>query len=670
MVLTLNKLEDGFELLWEGRLVASHSSKKPLLYLGRGEGTFRMRHGSFKIKDSLETKKEALGNYQLHQDQNGAVTIKGDLAEIYYAPAGRRLEISFKVADASLNRFWLTLPAFPGEYIFGGGEQFSVTNLMGRTLPVWCREQGVGRGRDLITFLAELTHGSGGAWHTTYFPQPTFVSNTNRYLHVEGSAYMEFGFAKKGHLIHCWEIPQKIIISQAENPEELLEDLSALLGRQPALPDWTHNGVWLGIQGGREVVKAKLADARRAGVAVAALWCQDWPGIRMTSFGKQLMWDWHYSEELYPDLPAFIRELNNDNLQFLGYVNPFLALESELYQTAQAEGHLVRKPDGGEYHVKITDFPVAILDLTNPAAVAWIKQVIKENMIKVGQAGWMADFGEYLPTDALLHSGEAAELYHNRYPAEWARINREAIIEAGREADITFFSRAGYTGSSKHAPLIWAGDQLVNWSLDDGLASVIPAAISMGLSGIGQFHSDIGGYTTVAWIKRSKELFMRWAELSAFSAVMRTHEGNRPDANWQFNSDGETLAHFARMSKVHVKLKPYLRAMLAEYQAKGLPFVRHLWLHYPHDSEVLPLKYQYLCGRDLLVAPVYRKGRKNVQLYLPEDHWIHLWSGQTYPSGWQRVETPLGEPAVFYRSESPWSKFFADIGVAHRAKEL
>jgi len=163
---------------------------------------------------------------------------------------------------------------------------------------------------------------------------------------------------------------------------------------------------------------------------------------------------------------------------------------------------------------------------------------------------------------------------------------------------------------------------------------------------------------------------MRWAELSAFSAVMRTHEGNRPDANWQFNSDQETLAHFARMSKVHVKIKPYLLAMLYEYQGKGLPLLRHLWLHYSQDRNVLPLKYQYLCGRDLLVAPVYRRGCNNLHFYLPEDQWIHLWSGQTYPSGRQQVETPLGEPAVFYRAESPWSNLFAEIGAAHRAGKL
>lgn len=43
--------------------------------------------------------------------------------------------------------------------------------------------------------------------------------------------------------------------------------------------------------------------------------------------------------------------------------------------------------------------------------------------------------------------------------------------------------RAGHTDSSKYTISAWAGDQNVDWSLDDGLASVIPAALSLGMSG-------------------------------------------------------------------------------------------------------------------------------------------------------------------------------------------
>jgi alpha-glucosidase len=36
-----------------------------------------------------------------------------------------------------------------------------------------------------------------------------------------------------------------------------------------------------------------------------------------------------------------------------------------------------------------------MVDFTNPAARVWIKDIIKNNMLKEGRAvGWMADFGE------------------------------------------------------------------------------------------------------------------------------------------------------------------------------------------------------------------------------------------------------------------------------------
>jgi hypothetical protein len=51
-------------------------------------------------------------------------------------------------------------------------------------------------------------------------------------------------------------------------------------------------------------------------------------------------------------------------------------------------------------------------------------------------------------------------------------------------------------------------------------------ALSLGLSGFGLSHSDIGGYTTLNGIlTRSEELLLRWAEYSVFTPLMRTHEG-------------------------------------------------------------------------------------------------------------------------------------------------
>ncbi|WP_366545420.1 TIM-barrel domain-containing protein, partial [Salmonella enterica] len=91
----------------------------------------------------------------------------------------------------------------------------------------------------------------------------------------------------------------------------------------------------------------------------------------------------------------------------------------------------------------------------------------------------------------------SAEIMHNAWPALWAKCNYEALQETGKLGEILFFMRAGYTGSQKYSTMMWAGDQNVDWSLDDGLASVVPAALSLAMTGHGLHHSDIGGYTTL-----------------------------------------------------------------------------------------------------------------------------------------------------------------------------
>ena len=74
-----------------------------------------------------------------------------------------------------------------------------------------------------------------------------------------------------------------------------------------------------------------------------------------------------------------------------------------------------------------------------------------------------------------------------------------------------------------------AGDQNVDWSLSDGLASTLTAALSMGMSGVALTHFDIGGFTTFASytppLVRTEQLLLRSAEMAVFTPMFRTHEG-------------------------------------------------------------------------------------------------------------------------------------------------
>ena len=52
---------------------------------------------------------------------------------------------------------------------------------------------------------------------------------------------------------------------------------------------------------------------------------------------------------------------------------------------------------------------------------------------------------------------------------------------------------------------------------------------------------------------------MRWEEMNAFSPLFRSHEGNQPSRNVQFDADEELLAQLSRTSRMHAALKPYLK---------------------------------------------------------------------------------------------------------------
>lgn len=668
-MIQFHQLNNGFVLSFQGVSVVKHTQEQPWICVGRGTGNFTMVRGNFQIKEELYDK-IALDYFNIQEQAAQRVLICFGTRQnpqqlvVNFEERAGRLAISLQSSDNTLNRCWLRFCARANEHLYGCGEQFSVLDLKGRVVPLWVEEPGVGRGPAAEPILAagDIGPEDVGNWYTTYYPQPTFVSSSNYFYHLESSAYAAFDFSEADtHLLHIWEIPQTIIFDTCESSPATLQSLSEYSGRQPVLPDWVYDGVWLGIQGGQQKVQHKIQSSLSAGVKVCAVWVQDWEGRRVTAFGKQLFWDWKYDQTLYPDLPIFIEQLNQQGIKFTGYINSFLALEGELYREASQKGYLVKQQNGTEYHVVATTFPAALVDFSNPEAVIWLKEVIKKNMIEIGLAGWMADYCEYLPTDAALASGENAELYHNRYPVDWARLNLEAIQEAGKAGEIVFFTRSGYTGLSRYSTLVWNGDQLVDWSLDDGLATVIPASLSLGFCGIGYIHSDTGGFTTLGPYKRSKELFMRWAEHTAFTPIMRTHEGNRPDDNWQFDSDADTLAHFARMSQIHVRLKPYLLHAAQEYQETGLPLVRHPYLHYEGDAQLHELQYQYLLGRDLLVAPVYKPDQQIWTVYLPDDRWGYLWNGQEYGQGWHTVDAPLGQPPVFYRLVSDWVDLFRSL---------
>ncbi len=659
----LNVKENNQELkiAFNGKLIIKHSPNNPSFFLGKGISKYDMYHGNFEISTELESK-YPLADFEILESSPNNANIRFFFGALQLTIAFQEdekglLRLKLITENEHLNRFWVRFVSNRDEAVYGCGEQYSKLNLKGHKLPIWVSEQGIGRNKkELLTFLADKFDKAGGDWYTTYYSQPSFLTTSNIFCHINHSCFMEFDFTHEDYTqIECWHIPSEIVVGVEKDFLSTLTKQSHYFGLQPPLPDWIFDGMVLGLQGGTKMVLPKIEHSLKKGIKISAIWIQDWEGKRITAFGKQLMWNWQFEEFMYPDLPKTIKELEEKGIRTMGYINPFLALEGSLYQEAKEKGFILKNALGEEYLVEVTTFPAAIVDLSNPQAYLWLKEIIKKNMLSIGLSGWMADFGEYTPCDCTPFSGEDAALLHNKFPVIWAKLNREAVEEMQKLGDVVFFTRSGYSFTQRYSTLMWNGDQMVDWSIDDGLPSVIPASLSLGLSGFGISHSDIGGYTTfdnqLGKIIRSKELFMRWTELAAFTPVMRTHEGNRPEINCQFDCDDEALEHLATMVSVHVNLKPYLQMLNEENSKSGIPFMRSLYTHYP-TKDTKDIQYEYLLGRDILVSPVIKPGEENHEVFLPDDEWIDLWDENEYRGGLHTIASPIGKPPVFIRKKS------------------
>lgn len=674
------------EISKNGKVFWGSVPGKSFLGAGRGEETVKESRGSFQIKDKL-TAICGEQSIQSAESKPDRFIVRGELActgpearvpyQITFTAAGPHLRFEARIESTKveMNRTYLTLTSTPDEGFFGFGEQFTEFNLKGKEFPIFIQEQGVGRGAQPITAGANITAGAGGDWFTTYIGVPQFITTNGRSLFLENYEVTWFDLRSDDRFtVSAFSPTITGRIMQADDPLELLEGYTQYAGRMKPLPDWIHKGAVIGMQGGTTEVKKALAELDAQKTPIAAFWLQDWVGQRRTNFGKQLWWNWELDRDRYPGWDGFVADLKRRDVRMLTYINPFIAevagkkdnVRRNLFEEAKAKGYLIRHQDGSPYLILNTDFHAAMVDLTNPDARRWIKEVIKKELIDTGASGWMADFGEALPFDAKLYSGESAAAYHNRYPEEWALVNREAAIEANRP-DIVFFCRSGYTRSPQNATLFWLGDQLVSWDAHDGIKSSVTGLLSGGLSGFTLNHSDIGGYTTInnplKNYHRSRDLMWRWIEMNAFTTVFRTHEGNRPEENHQFNTDLETLKHFARFAKIYAAWFEYRKTLMDQAAQKGWPVVRHLYLHYPADPEVRKIRYEeFLVGSEFLVAPVLDADTKTVSVYLPQGQWVHLWTGDVKGSADAgvrlTVDAPSGKPAVFFKKGSAVGEAF------------
>ncbi len=528
---------------------------------------------------------------------------------------------------------------------FGFGEQYGPTDARGQAFSLLVSEQGIGRDP------AKPPGGLNGDAHTTYFPMPYFVDARGFGLLATTRARTLVDLCKTDPRIAWLEAtspePLDLVVFHGPRPLDVIRELGDEVGRPKSPPTWAY-GLWIGAQGGRDAVLAETSALEAAGVPAKVLWVQDWTGIRRNldgGFGVQYRWE--PDETLYPDLKGMISSLKERGYRFLSYANPFVVKGQGHYEEMASRGLLIQSSSGGTYDHFAPNGSASHPDLTNPAARDYVKSAFRQMVVGYGMDGWMEDFGEWLPLDARYANGADSVAMHNAYPIEWHRLSREVMDEVRPDGDWVVFARSGYTGVQGVAQVYWVGDQEATFSPHDGLPTVVPAMVSLGLSGIPYVTHDIAGFSGGP---SDKELFQRWVELGAFTPIMRTHQGNKKTENWSWKGDAETTAHFVRFARIHEKLGPEISALSAEAARTSSPIVRHLMVVFPDDADSRKTHDEMMLGDTLLVAPVVERGATKRRLYLPPGKWFHVWTGASYEGARTiEVEAPIGSPPVFSR---------------------
>ncbi|MCL4557176.1 MAG: hypothetical protein M1491_00810 [Deltaproteobacteria bacterium] len=546
---------------------------------------------------------------------------------------------------SAINRTVLNLPCRDGDHFYGLGEQFNSFDQRGNIVGIWTQDHG---------FLQDIPSQTNirAALHATYFPEPFMLTSEPAGILISSTAYSKFDLCAsdpRQASVELWDTHMNIVLISDVDPIHIIQDFTGIVGRQPISKPWVI-GPWISVEGGSLSLTTTADQLRADGIPSSAIWYQDWVGGSSLLGGYDLPYHWTPDFTLYPDMAGVNATLGTMGLKALAYFNSFVDESQDQWNAAVTGGYLVTDSAGQPYTFTGAHFsPQSIVDLTNPAAAAWM-QGFMQSATTLGFSGWMADFGEWLPYDSFMRTGPAT-LLHNEYPVLWAKFNYDTMSAAVPSGDFAFFMRSGYLGSQPYQPVVWAGDQNTDFDPQFGFPTAVIAALNMGVSGVPIFTPDIAGYAGL--VPSTKELYFRWTEFGCFTPVMRTHNGFFYYTNWNWNRDTDTIQMFRRYAALHVDLFPYIYTYMTQAHNLGTPIMQALWLRYYDDPRTATIEDEYLFGDEMLVAPVITQGALQRTLYLPAGNWYPFDGGPSVAGGVSvTVDAPMDTIPVFVRAGS------------------
>ena len=510
-------------------------------------------------------------------------------------------------------------------------------------------------------------------WNTDHFPYHT--DSDPLYASVPFCTVLEGGRAGGLFLDESWRmevdvasLDSRALAWSSAGPEldlyviagpgiaDVLRRYTALTGRTPLPPLWSLGYVqsrW-GYEN-EDDVRAVIEGFRSRNVPLDAV-CVD---IDYMDAYKVFTWD----PQRFTDPAGLLKETQAGGVQLVPIIDPGVKVEAgyPVYEEAVQAGYLVRNSRGDVLIGEVWPKPAVFPDFTREEVVSWwashfaafasagVHGVwndmnepscftvlnVESDLGEVERSVGLIE-GKTLPYDARHGKRRHLEV-HNAYNLGMNEAARLGFLRAYPDRRPFLISRSGFAGLQRYGAL-WTGDNTSAWS---HLRLSIPMLLGLGLSGLAHCGADVGGFVGDA----NGELLTRWTQLGAFYPFMRNHSaaGTRDQEPWRFGD--EVLNGVRQAIELRYRLLPTLYTLMWEAGQSGLPPMRPLTLHDPHDPDALREDGTFLFGPDLLVAPVLEGGVAKRLTYLPAGRWLELFNvqggGQIHEGG-QSVVAQVG----------------------------
>jgi len=335
------------------------------------------------------------------------------------------------------------------------------------------------------------------------------------------------------------------------------------------------------------------------------------PGVLMIDDNWQQNYgQWEFRKSRFPDPKGMINSLHERGFRVMLWVCPFVNTNCDVYPQLAKRNLLLKNEAGSVALIKWWNGESALLDFTNPEAVAWFCSRLDYLQSTYEVDGFKFDGGDisfYKGTFAsrTVSPNAQSELYgriglrypFNEYRAMW-KMGGQPLVERLR-------------------------DKNHSWS---DLRKLVPDMLLEGLMGYPFSCPDmIGGGEYKSFRAGSvidQELVVRSAQCHALMPMMQFSV-----APWRV-LDRAHLNAVLKAVKVREKYKSYILSLVRQSALTGEPAMRSMEYAFPHQG-YQQVNDQFLLGDRVLVAPVLAKGVTQREIVLPGGTWRGL-DGKQY----------------------------------------